>query len=318
MEEVDVLGAPYTVETLVLKPDAEGAVEANLVRRQAAGGGHAAVLHVHGFADYFFHTEYAQWWVDRGFDFYAIDLRKHGRSLRDHHTPGYVDDLREYFEELDLAWDLITGRDAHQHVVLSAHSTGGLTTSLWANERRPPVAGLILNAPWIDMHGPFWLRLGTRVAKQLGSYQPRREIPRSVSGVYGKSLHRQYGGDWDYNLEWKPLASWPVYAGWLRAIRRGHAEVHAGIDVGCPVLVLTSDATLRGTPSGEDVHTHDIVLDVQQIRRWSTSLSAHVTVVAVPGARHDVFLSRPGPRKEAYTALDRWLAAFVEWGLPRG
>ena len=59
---------------------------------------------MHGFADYFFQTGYAEWWTERGYDFYALDLRKYGRSLRPHQTPNYVTDLREYFAELDAAW----------------------------------------------------------------------------------------------------------------------------------------------------------------------------------------------------------------------
>lgn len=309
--ETDILGAPYTVETIVLAPDDEGALEANLVLLRAAEPTGRAVLHVHGFCDYFFHTEFAQWWVDRGYDFYALDLRKYGRSLREHHTPGYVDEMQDYFEELDEAWTRITERDGHDHVVLSAHSTGGLTVALWAHERQPALAGMVLNAPWVDMHGPFWLRIGTRVIRQLGSYQPRREIPRSVAGLYGRSLHRDFEGEWDYDLVWKPLDSWPIYAGWLRAVRRGHARVHAGLDVGCPVLVLTSGATARPTEMTEDVHTHDIVLEVRQMRRWATSLASHVTVISIPGARHDVILSRPEPRALAYHQLARWLDAWV-------
>lgn len=310
--QTDILGEPYTVETIVLGPDAEGAVEANLVRLPGARPTRRAVLHVHGFCDYFFHTEYAQWWSDRGYDFYALDLRKYGRSLREHHTPGYVEDFEEYFEELDEAWARITGRDGHDQVVLSAHSTGGLTVALWADSRRPAAVGVVLNSPWVDMHGPFWLRIGTRVVKQLGSYQPRREIPRSVAGLYGRSLHRAHGGEWDYDLGWKPLESWPVYAGWLRAVRRGHAAVHAGLDVGCPVLVLTSAATARPTEMDAQVHTHDIVLDVDQIRRWATRLATHVTVISIPGARHDVVLSLPEPRSRVYDQLDRWLTAWVD------
>ena len=153
--KTDVLGAPYTVETIALRPDAEGAVEANLVRLRADRPARRAVLHVHGFCDYFFQTEYAAWWADRGVDFYALDLRKYGRSIREHHTPGYVDDIREYFEELDEAWERITVRDGHDEVILSAHSTGGLTVPLWANERQHPLAGTILNSPWVDMHGPL-------------------------------------------------------------------------------------------------------------------------------------------------------------------
>ena len=39
---------------------------------------------------------------------------------------------------------------------------------------------------------------------------------------------------------------------------------------------------------------YDIVLDVRQIRRWATAVGNHVTYVAVPGAVHDVVLSRAG------------------------
>ncbi len=312
MDETDVLGAPYTVETIALRPDTEGAVEANLVRLRADVPARRAVLHVHGFCDYFFHTEYAAWWAARGVDFYALDLRKYGRSIRDHHTPGYVDDFREYFEELDEAWERITGRDGHDEVILSAHSTGGLTVPLWANERQHPLAGTILNSPWVDMHGPFWVRIGARVVRQLGSYQPRREIPRSRNGVYAQGLHRDFAGEWDYDLSWKPPDSWPIYAGWLRAVRHAHADLHRGLDVRGPVLVLTSGATGRPQELSEEVWTTDIVLDVAQMRRWATAVGKHVTVVSVDGAMHDVVLSRAEPRARVYDEIDRWLGAYVE------
>ena len=90
----DVLGEPYTVEVLDLGEDAEGPVRATLVHRPAPEPTDRAVLHVHGFADYFFHTEYAEWWNARGHDFYALDLRKYGRSILAHQTPNYVEDLR--------------------------------------------------------------------------------------------------------------------------------------------------------------------------------------------------------------------------------
>ena len=78
----------------------------------------------------------------------------------------------------------------------------------------------------------------------LGGRQPMREIPREITTVYGESLHRDYAGEWDYDLGLKTLESWPVYAGWLRAIRNAHAEVHAGLDIACPVLVISSGATI--------------------------------------------------------------------------
>ncbi len=316
MEETDVLGAPYTVETLALRPDDEGAVEANLVRLRADGPARGAVLYVHGFCDYFFQTEYAAWWAARGWDFYALDLRKYGRSLREHQTAGYVDDVTDYDEELDLAWQAVTERDGHDRVLLSAHSTGGLIVTLWAHDRKLPVAGTVLNSPWVDMHGPFWLRLGSNVVRQLGGYQPRREIPRSVNPWYGHALHRDFRGEWDYDLAWKPIESWPVYAGWLRAIRKAHARLHRGLDLPGPVLVLTSGRTGRPQGLDDEVFSTDIVLDVTQMRRWATQVGPHVTVVSVEGAIHDVVLSRPEVRARVYDEIQRWLSAYVDRPIP--
>jgi alpha-beta hydrolase superfamily lysophospholipase len=312
--DTDVLGTPYTAETIGFPPDDEGPVVATLVRRPADGPTRrGAVLHVHGFADYFFQAAYAEWWTARGYDFYALDLRKYGRSLRPHQTPNYVADLREYFPELDSAWYRITVRDRHDHVVVSAHSTGGLTVPIWVNDRRRPVAGMVLNSPWFDMHGSSLREVfGRRAFVQLGVRQPRRVVPRNVTGFYARSLHVDHEGEWQFDLDWKPIKSFPVYAGWLRAIRLGHAELHAGLDVGCPALVLASGGSALPTEMGEDVHAHDIVLDVEQIRRWAPALGRHVTYVGIDGARHDVVLSRADVRARVYDELERWVTAYVD------
>ena len=57
---VDVLGEPYVAETMSFPPDEEGEVVATLVRKGAPGTTTRAVLHLHGFADYFFQTAYAE------------------------------------------------------------------------------------------------------------------------------------------------------------------------------------------------------------------------------------------------------------------
>lgn len=310
---IDVLGEPYRSETIELDDDHEGEVVATLVSRPAEGRTDRAVLHLHGFADYFFQTAYAEWWNERGYDFYALDLRKYGRSIRPHQTPNYVSDLRDYFPELDEAWSRITRRDEHAHVVTTAHSTGGLTLPLWANARQPTeLAGMVLNSPWFDMQGSPLLRTaGTVVLKQLGRRSPMRPIPRKVSGFYARSLHVEHEGEWDFDLAWKPVESFTVHAGWLRAIRDGHDELHRGLDVRCPVLVLSSATSRNPRQWGDDVHNHDLVLDVRQIRRWATAVGRHVTYVAVEGARHDVVLSLPGPRARAYSEIERWLATYV-------
>jgi alpha-beta hydrolase superfamily lysophospholipase len=312
--EPDILGAPYTVERITLPDDDEGPVWATLVHRPADDETVlGAVFHVHGFADYFFHTAYAEWWTARGYDFYAIDLRKYGRSLGEHQTPNYVADLREHFAEIDEAWSRITVRDGHQRVVLSAHSTGGLILPLWADDRQPSQAvGMVLNSPWFDLRGSLWLRtFGTFVLDRLGARQPKRIMPRDVSGFYARSLHRDHEGEWDFDLAWKPLLSWPVYAGWLRAVRRGHAELHAGLSLPFPSLVLCSARTGAPVEMSEIVHGTDIVLDVAQIRRWAPGLGLHVTIVSIEGAVHDVVLSRTPVRERAYHEIGAWLTAYV-------
>jgi alpha-beta hydrolase superfamily lysophospholipase len=308
----DVLGEPYLAETITLPPDDEGPVVVTLVSRKAAEPTGRAVLHVHGFCDYFFQKDYAEWWNARGYDFYAVDLRKYGRSLRPHQTPNYVTDLRHHFPDLDAALERVVERDGHDHVVISAHSTGGLIVSLWADERRPPLAGMVLNSPWLDMQGGRAMRgIGTTVIKQVGARQPTRVIPRTVGGHYGRSLHVDHQGEWEFNTDWKPLDSFPVTFGWLRAIRIGHDRLHAGLEVGCPVLVLSSAGTRWPKEMGEDAHGYDIVLEVPQIRQWATAVGSHVTYVAIDGARHDVVLSRAEPRAKAYAAIDQWVGAYL-------
>src|SRR5919201_1541162 len=105
--EPDLLGAPYERRTIDLGEDAEGPLTATLVRRRGDRPNGAAVLYVHGFVDYFFQTHLADFFVERGLDFYAIDLRKYGRSLQPHHSPNHILDVRDYYQELDEAARII-------------------------------------------------------------------------------------------------------------------------------------------------------------------------------------------------------------------
>jgi alpha-beta hydrolase superfamily lysophospholipase len=172
---------------------------------------------------------------------------------------------------------------------------------------------VVLNAPWFDLQGKAWMRLGlTPLVEQVARRAPRRIVPRTVTGLYARSLHRDHEGEWDFDLSWKPIESWPAYAGWLAAIRRGHADLHRGLSLPFPALVLSSTRSSAPTELDEDVHSTDIVLDVEQIRRWSPALGHHVTYVGIEGARHDVFLSRAEPRARAFDELGLWATAYVD------
>ena len=313
--QVDVLGRPYYAETIDLPRDDEGEVVATLVRRRGRSRSRKAVLHVHGFADYFFQTAAADHWLSRGYDFYALDLRKYGRSLRPHQTPNFTTDLSSYYAELGEAYRRVTERDGHDHVVMSGHSTGGLVVPLWLHDQGAPVDGVVLNSPWLDLHGSLLLRTaGTKAIDQIGARRPYLAIPREVNGFYARSLHRDHEGEWPFDLAWKPLESWPVYAGWLRAVRRGHARVHRGLDLDVPVLVLTSSTSGHPREWDDTCASTDIVLDVRQIRKWAHKLARHVTLVSVAGALHDVTLSREEVRARVFDEIDRWRTAYLPTG----
>ena len=107
----DVLGPDYLAQTLELRPDDEGEVVATLVKYAPATPQplrpSRAILYLHGWSDYFFQTGLAEFWHAQGVAFYALDLRKYGRSLRPHQTPGYIDNLDAYDEELEASLDVI-------------------------------------------------------------------------------------------------------------------------------------------------------------------------------------------------------------------
>jgi alpha-beta hydrolase superfamily lysophospholipase len=311
----DILGEGYLQHVLELgtDPDGEGTVAAVLVRRTPRAGevSHGAVLYVHGFSDYFFQTELADFFADRGLGFYGLDLRKSGRARLPGHTPHYVSNLALCDTELEAALAIVSGEHPGQPVVVVAHSTGGLITPLWLDRRRAggvtPVAGLVLNSPWFDLQGKAVHRGPlTQALRVLGKAQPLRPL-RLPTGVYGSTISTSGTGEWSFDLELKPLDGFPVTLGWLNAVRRGQARLHRGLDVGVPSLVLRSDRTHFSSVYSDLSDRADTVLDVGQITRWAGCLGSEITVVPVTGARHDVFLSLPEPRAEAYAGLDRWL-----------
>ena len=92
-----------------------------------------AVLYVHGWIDYFFQAHVADAFNEQGWDFYAIDLHRYGRSLRPGNRPNYCRNLAEYDEELTTAIDIVKLEDEHETLLLMGHSTGGLITALYAD-----------------------------------------------------------------------------------------------------------------------------------------------------------------------------------------
>jgi alpha-beta hydrolase superfamily lysophospholipase len=296
-------------------PDGEGDVAAVLVRRQPRADEtvHGAVLYVHGFTDYFFQTELADFFAARGIASYALDLRKCGRARRTGQTAHYVSDLAYYDDELERALAAVAEAHPGTPVLLAAHSTGGLILPLWVDRRRTKqtatqVAGLVLNSPWLDLqvYPAAQRKVLTQALRVLGKVAPFRTL-KQAPGVYGSTLHTSGTGEWEFDLELKPLDGFPVTFGWLNAVRRGQVRLHRGLNVGVPSVVLRSDRTDLSGRYSDLSDRADLVLDVEQIAGRAGCLGGENTVVTINGARHDVFLSSPDVRASAYAALGEWL-----------
>lgn len=288
----------------------EGPVDVVLVRRCCTRDSRKAVLYVHGYVDYFFQTHLADFYNDAGLNFYAIDLRRHGRSLRENQLPNYTSDMDEYLQDVDAAVNLLQREERVDWLLLNGHSTGGLVAALYAHrgQHRAAVNALFLNSPFLDMNLPAWQeRLLEPLVAALGALFPRWQIPHQTN-LYGESLHADQHGAWRFNTQWKPIEGFPVYAGWFRAIHRAQAEVACGLTIDCPVLVMHAGRSAWLKRWSDDAMGTDIVLDVADIERLSPGLGRQVELRAVADGVHDLMLSTPQPRALVFRELQAWLA----------
>jgi alpha-beta hydrolase superfamily lysophospholipase len=303
----DVLGIDFTSQTIPLRPDDEGPVDATLIRRLPERQSHRAVLYIHGFVDYFFQAHLAQVWVDHDYDFYAIDLRKYGRSLRPHQTKNYITDFADYDEEIDESIRIIR-EDGHDVVVMLGHSTGGLIASLWANRRRGQhlIDALVLNSPFFDLNGTRFERgMLTKIIDRIGRFAPKLPI-QNLASNYAKSIHDSNGGEWDFNTDWKSIGPFPVRAGWARAARRAHALLNAGLDIDVPILVCASARSADGSRPGPQHADADCVLNVDHMVIGAARIGRDVTVVRIDGGIHDLSLSPKTVRERFFDAVFAW------------
>jgi alpha-beta hydrolase superfamily lysophospholipase len=268
--------------------DYDGAAVATLVRLPAGDAPRGAVLYVHGYCDYFFQRHMAERFAAEGFAFHALDLRKHGRSLRPHQHPNFCKRIEEYYADLTRALDEIGAP-----VLLAGHSTGGLVCALYAHEgeRRDRVAALWLNSPFFEWRLADWKRPQLHMAAAMGRFSPFMKSPEKLSRVYTEGLLN----DWSFDTELKPVQGFPVFLGWIAAINDAHAKVQRGLSIACPVLAMHSDEA-------------DIVLDWRDIARYARGLGPEVTVLAFPGGLHDLVLSRAEIREEVFRQLFAWAA----------
>lgn len=307
--QLDILGSGYEQATLNFPDDYEGQVTATLVRKKMQQPTSKAVLYIHGFIDYFFQTEMAEQFNQHGYDFYALDLRKYGRSHLPHQKYYNVREIAEYDAEITQALDII-GAEGHDAILLSGHSTGGLTTTLYAAHHpdHPLIKALWVNSPFYDFNmNPIKKKLGLPNLSRVGKICPDLEFPSELNKWYVTSLHKNLKGEWYFNLEWKKTTYPWVRLSFVRAIFEAQKEIHQGVTLNVPALVMHSDQSKNPKKWHKNVQTSDVILDVKHIDKYARKIKGDVTISEIKNGVHDLILSEKSVREHVYQQLFAWL-----------
>jgi alpha-beta hydrolase superfamily lysophospholipase len=295
---------------LSLQPDYEGEVMATFISARHNQGNRKAVLYIHGFIDYFFHPHMAAKFLEQGYDFFALELRKYGRSLLPHQHPNYCRKMDEYFEEIDMALEIIRhGYDAST-ITLMGHSTGGLLACYYMNAglKKEWITSLILNSPFLELNEPAVKKLLIPpIARLVAVLFPFAKQDDALSPVYCESLHKDYHGEWDFNLEWKPILGFPAYFAWVKAITEAQSFVKENSKIDIPILLMYSGHSFKPKKYTPETQVADTVLNVNDIAERGMTLGSNVTKAEIKDGMHDLFLSRKDVREEAFTKMFEWL-----------
>lgn len=304
----DTLGGEYQAKYFDQGTDYSGPVRSTLVRLLPKVPTDAAVCYIHGFNDYFFQTEMAQKFTDHGYAFFAIDLRKYGRSLLENQKRCQVRNFDEYFNDIDSSLTEIRG-EGYDRIILMGHSTGGLVASYYlAKTKAKGIEALILNSPFLDWNlGKMECLVGAVSA--VGKILPKIGISSGSGTAYGESLHRDYHGEWDFNTQWKSITPTRVDLGWIKAVNSAQNYLkHHREQIDIPILLMYSAKSVSAEKWNPEVDRADAVLDVEDIRKYGLQLGPHVTPVMVHGGRHDLVLSQKDVREPLYTYIFQWLS----------
>ncbi|MBN2615672.1 MAG: alpha/beta hydrolase [Bacteroidales bacterium] len=300
----------FTHHTIEQNSDYEGKVVCTLIERKADKKSTKAFLYLHGFNDYFFQSHLADWANDAGMNFYALELRKYGRSLLPHQTPNDFREYHEYFEDIDRAIDFIRSDEKNEHLTFMGHSTGGLLAALYADEHKEEkkVDLLILNSPFFEFNVPAILKKTfLPLMTTLGKSFPGMPSPVGLDKGYGYSIHQSHHGIWDYELKWKPDAGFKIHASWIRAIHLAHLKVQQGLDIPCPVLLMYSGKSVAPGNYKQEMQEADAVLNVADIEKFGKNIGKKVEHIAFKGGLHDLLLSK----KEVQKAVMEKMTTFI-------
>ncbi|CAF1090567.1 unnamed protein product [Rotaria sp. Silwood1] len=304
----------YESTTFTLKADNLGPNKATLLHARTTKNDsqfYKAVLYIHGYSDYFFQDHMCIQFLAHGYDFFALDLRKCGRSIispQQDQYRHYCNDLNEYDEEITLSIEHIIkeAKTKIKKLILLGHSTGGLIVSLYASSgsKHQDIDALILNSPYLAP-------LDTSVSESvLQSMVMNFGFSTDIDdNWYGRSIHISNKGEWNFDLKKKPIDKIRIHGSAFSAIRTVQQDLmKKGSCIKCPILLMCSNRSIKPDKTWRDEYEEvDLLLNVTTMRRAASTLGQQVTIYEIENAMHDIFLSKSSVREKAFHIMFRWL-----------
>ncbi len=302
----DILGNDFESRYVNLGKDYSGDVRCTVIRAESSKEYNRGVLYIHGYNDYFFQEEMAYKFLNNGYAFYAVDLRKYGRSILPNQKPFVVRSFNDYTADIDSCLAIMQ-RDGCNDIILMGHSTGGLTAAYYiARHPDAPIKALILNSPFLDWN-LGWKEKLIPVLSFFGKYFPSIKIDTGGGGAYAESITKGEHGEWAYNHAWKSTG-YGVDLGWIRAVTlaQNFLKNHP-YRIRIPILLMYSSQSSNEENWTPAANCSDAVLDVHDIKKYGLLLGKDLTAIKVNGGLHDLILSKPKIRNEVYKYIFYWL-----------
>jgi alpha-beta hydrolase superfamily lysophospholipase len=252
-----------------------------------SGPARAVLVVHHGLKD---HSDrygaFAERLTKDAFAVYAFDMRGHGRSAGERATIDSFDDL---LDDLDRFMARVRQREPNAPIFLLGHSVGGAVVTLYAIERKPRLAGLVVLAPAIRVARMPLEAAATPVVASLFPNLPVVDVPDSAFVRLPEEQAAMASSPFIYH----PSGPARTAAALLSAIER----VWAGAD--------DLDVPLLGLHGTDDKATDP---------RGTLELDRRVknkdhTLLLYRGVRHDL-LHEP-EKEQIMQDLEKWLVAHA-------
>lgn len=291
----------------------DGPCRSTIIRKLCPRKTNRAYLYIHGFNDYFFQSEMGERFVDSGFNFYAVDLRRYGRSREPWQYPFNIRKQDEYFADIDSALAQIR-RDGNTDITLSGHSTGGLTVAYMGAMRGKDIGvnRIVTDSPFLEWnYNPFMRNIAVPTVSFLGKMFRNAKIKQGKCDGYAYSLLKQYDGEWTYDTDWKMIYSPPVTYSWIGAINSAQGKLmKKAKDIYVPILVMHSSRKIDGCNYTPEFQTGDAVLNPFMLQERGEKLGHTRVVCAIDSGLHDLILSRKKAREQAYDTIFSFIRRF--------